>query len=88
MELREGETIIHKARPHWIVFGWAILLSLVSACFMLGTDLATRREAMQVCLIIAGMLFHEYRVAYLPSCRQPCAPTDAIKPFREACRNA
>jgi hypothetical protein len=23
MELSERETIIHKGRPHWIVFGWA-----------------------------------------------------------------
>ncbi len=56
MELREGETIIHKGRPHWIVFGWAILLGLLSARFILGADPATSREASQVCLIIAGML--------------------------------
>ncbi len=45
MELREGETIIHKGRPHWIVFGWAIFLALLSARFVLGADLATSREA-------------------------------------------
>jgi hypothetical protein len=56
MELREGETIIHKGRPHWIVFGWAILLGLLSARFMLGADLATSGEERQICLIIAGML--------------------------------
>jgi hypothetical protein len=56
MKLREGETVIHKGHPHWIVFGWAILLGLLSARFMLGADLATSREARQVCLIIAGML--------------------------------
>jgi hypothetical protein len=56
MELREGETIIHKGRPHWIVFGWAILLGLLSARFMLGAGLPANREATQVCLIIAGML--------------------------------
>jgi len=56
MELREGETIIHKGRPHWIVFGWAILLGSLSARFMLGADLAASREATQVCFIVAGML--------------------------------
>ena len=56
MEILEGETIIHKGRPHGIVFGWAILLGLLSARFMLGADLATSREARQVCLTIAGML--------------------------------
>ena len=56
MELREGETIIHKGRPHWIVLGWAILLALLSARFVVGADLATSREATQTCLIIAGML--------------------------------
>jgi hypothetical protein len=56
MELREGETIIHKDRPQWIVFGWAILLGLLSARFMLGADLAISREARQVCLVMAGML--------------------------------
>ena len=56
MKLREGETIIHKGRPHWIVFGWAILLGLLSARLMLGADLATSRGERQVCLIIAGML--------------------------------
>ncbi len=56
MELREGETIIHKGCPHWIVFGWAILLGLFSARFILGADLAPSREATQVCLIIAGVL--------------------------------
>ena len=56
MELREGETIIHKGRPHWIVFGWAILLGSLSARFMLGADLATSREATQVCFIVGGML--------------------------------
>ena len=39
MELREGETIIHRGRSHWIVFGWAILLGLLSARFMLGPTL-------------------------------------------------
>ena len=34
MELREGEAIIHKGRPHWIVFGWAVLLGLLGARFM------------------------------------------------------
>jgi len=56
MKLREGETIIHRGRPHWIVFGWAILLGLLSARLMLCADLATSREARQVCLTIAGML--------------------------------
>jgi hypothetical protein len=28
MKLDGGEAIIHKARPHWMVFGWAILLAL------------------------------------------------------------
>jgi len=56
MKLREGETVIHKGRPHWIVFGWSILLGLLSVRFTLGTNLATNREATQVCLIIAGML--------------------------------
>ncbi len=56
MELRDGETIIHKSGPHWIVFGWAILLALLSARFVVSADLATSREATQSCLIIAGML--------------------------------
>ncbi len=56
MELHEGETIIHKARPHWIVFGWAILLAFLSIRFVLGAKLATNREATQTCLIIAAML--------------------------------
>ena len=56
MELREGETIIHKGRPHWVVFGWAVLLGLLGARFVLGADLATSREERQVCVIIAGML--------------------------------
>ena len=56
MEVGIGETIIHRSRPHWIVFGWAILLGLLSARFMLGADLATSREERQICLIIAGML--------------------------------
>src|SRR5271167_3712724 len=56
LELREGETIIHKGRPHWIVFGWAILLALFGAGFVLGADLATSRETTQTCLIIASML--------------------------------
>jgi hypothetical protein len=56
MKLREGETIIHRGRPHWIVFGWALLLGSLSARFMLGANLATSREERQICLIIAGML--------------------------------
>ena len=56
MKLREGETVIHNGRPHWIVFGWSILLGLLSVRFTLGTNLATNRQAAQVCLIIAGML--------------------------------
>ena len=56
MELREGETMIHKVRPSWIVFGWAILLAFLSARFVLGADLATSREAIQTYLIIAAML--------------------------------
>ncbi len=56
MELQEGETIIHKARPHWVVFGWAILLALLSVRFLVGAKLATSREATQTCLITAGML--------------------------------
>jgi hypothetical protein len=56
MELCEGETIIHKGRPHWIVFGWAILLGLLSARCMFGADLGTGRGVTQVYLIIAGML--------------------------------
>jgi hypothetical protein len=38
------------------VFGWAILLALLSARFVLGADVAPNREARQVCLFIAGML--------------------------------
>ena len=56
MKLREGETIIYRGCPHWIVFGWATLLGLLSARFMLGANLATSREERQICLIIAGML--------------------------------
>src|SRR6516225_10994779 len=56
MELREGETIIHRGRPHWIVFGWAVLLGLLGARFMLGADRATSREERQICLIITGTL--------------------------------
>ena len=56
MELREGETIIHRGRPHWNVFGWAVLLGLLGARFMLGADLATSREERQICLIITGTL--------------------------------
>ena len=56
MEVGIGETIIHRSRPHWIVFGWAILLGLLSARFLLGADLATSRADRQICLIIAGML--------------------------------
>jgi len=55
MELREGEPIIHRGRPHWIVFGRATLLGLLSARFMLGADLATSRETRQVYLIIVGI---------------------------------
>ena len=56
MKLREGETVFHKGRPHWIVFGWAILLGLLSARFILGAELATSRAERQVCLIIASVL--------------------------------
>jgi hypothetical protein len=56
IELREGETVIHKGRPHWIVFGWAVLLGLLSARFMLGAGLATSRGEKEICLIIAGLL--------------------------------
>ena len=56
MELRDGETIIHKSRLHRIVCGWAILLALLSVRFVVGADLATGREVTQTCLIIAGML--------------------------------
>ena len=56
MEVGIGETIIHRSRPHWIVFGWAILLGLLSARFMLSADLSTSRETTHVCLIIAVML--------------------------------
>ena len=55
MELREGETIIHKGRPHWIVFGWAMLVALLSARSLLAADLATSGEATRVRLIIDGM---------------------------------
>ena len=56
MKLREGESVIHKGRPHWIVFGWAILLGLLSTRLVLGADFAISREERQVYLIIAGML--------------------------------
>ena len=56
MELCDGETIIHKDRTHWIVFGWAILLVLLSARFVLAAGLAASQEATQARLIIAGML--------------------------------
>jgi hypothetical protein len=56
MQPRTGETIVHKGRPHWIVFGWAILLGLLNARFMLGADLATSRAVTKVYLIIASML--------------------------------
>lgn len=47
MGLREGETIIHKGRPHWIVFEWAIFFALLSARFVLGAELATSRGMTQ-----------------------------------------
>src|SRR5215472_8324346 len=56
MQPRTCETIVHKGRPHCIVFGWAILVGLLSARFVLGANLATSRETTQVCFIIAGML--------------------------------
>lgn len=59
--------MIHKGGPHWIVFGWAISLALLSARFVVGADLATSREATQTCLIIAGVQGARSRCNILPT---------------------
>jgi len=54
MEFHESETIIHKARPHWIVFGWAVWLLYLGASFVWSSNRATSRQAAQTWLILVG----------------------------------
>ena len=63
MELHGGETLIHTGRPHWIVFGWAVLLGLLNARFILSADLTTSRETTQSRLTLALDGRHRYITA-------------------------
>jgi hypothetical protein len=55
VEFHESETIVHKACPHWIVFGWAVWLLCLGASFVCSSNRATSRQAAQTWLILAGM---------------------------------
>ncbi len=63
MEFHEGETIIHKARPHWIVFGWALWLIYLSVSFVWSANHSTSQQATQTWLILAGMFVFYAMVA-------------------------
>lgn len=63
MEFHESETIVHKARPHWIVFGWAVWLLYLGAIFVWSVNRATSRQAAQTWLILAGMFVFYAMVA-------------------------
>lgn len=46
MKLRAGENLVYKARPHWIVFGWAVwLASLAARFFFAANDVANPNDA-------------------------------------------
>lgn len=48
MKVRSGETLVHKTRPHWIVFAWAIWLASLAARFFFAANYVTSAEDAQI----------------------------------------
>lgn len=48
MKLRTGETLIYKARPHWIVFAWAVWLASLAARFFYAANSVSNPNDVQM----------------------------------------
>lgn len=53
MKLRDGETLIHKTRPHWIVFAWTVWLASLAARFFFAANYVSSAEDAQMWLGLA-----------------------------------
>lgn len=71
MKLRAGESLIRKARPHWIVFAWAVWLASLAVRFFFAVNYVASAQNAQMWLgfawtfsvfaVIAAVLAQFYR---------------------------
>ncbi len=53
MKLRNGETLVYKTRPHWIIFVWAVWLASLATRFFFAANNASGAEDAQMWLGLA-----------------------------------